>query len=92
MEKIMTEYTLDVDVTLHVPLARTIVVPEFDNEGVRLVTQHPTGVRLTPEGREWVNLLVEDEVEEWLDEDGYQATMLMDVAHIDTGELERVPF
>ena len=88
----MTEYTLDVDVTLHVPLQRNIVVPEFDNEGVRLVTQHPTGVRLTPEGREWVNLLVEDEYDTWLDDAGDYATLLTDVAHIDMGMLEVVPF
>ena len=92
---VVNEYEIEVDLVVHVPVRKRIVVPSSLDDGTLLVQEgHPSlggRVRLSPAGLDYIQQMAEDEYEEWMRDDDW-SELMAEVVHVDTQIIERVPF
>lgn len=89
------EYEIEMDVIVHVPVRKRVVIPAvLDDETVLVYEGHPSlggAVRLSPAGTQYLLEMAEDEYEEWMRDDDW-SELMSEVVHVDTQIIERVAF
>jgi hypothetical protein len=83
---VVNEYEVEIDVVVHVPVRKRVVIPASLDDGTLLVQEgHPSlggAVRLSAAGTQYLLGMQDDD---W-------AELMSEVVHIDTQIIERVPF
>jgi len=92
---VVNEYEVEIDVVVHVPVRKRVVIPASLDDGTLLVQEgHPSlggAVRRSAAGTQYLLEMAEDEYEDWMQDDDW-AELMSEVVHIDTQIIERVPF
>ena len=90
---VVNEYEVEIDVVVHVPVRKRVVIPASLDDGTLLIQESPgsSNVRILGAGMDYIQQMAEDEYEDWMQEDDW-SELMSEVVHIDTEIIERVPF